>query len=179
MNPSKLSKTDTKRLNDARDALTDAHDAYVSARQDLDSQLSAILAALPSGDVEAPTMATALPPAKQLVAFVADAVSPAWEDYSVACEAFRSLLDELSTELRDAWESRSERWQESEAGSNASEWIDSLSDWEEPEAFPPPSAEEVARVAVECGWHEVEDLYDHDHESARDAAEAIETAAQE
>lgn len=63
-------------------------------------------------------------------------VSGAVESYNAVAGELASAIEDTASELRDAWNDRSEKWQESDAGQDAEAFISELESVEVPEFDP-------------------------------------------
>lgn len=173
-NPSKLNKADAKRLSDAQEAVSNARDAYIEARQEFEAACEKAIAG-----VDMPEPSSALIAAEAITSSYTDLLRPAWDDLETACSALRELCEEFSADLRAAWDGRSEKWQDSDNGSLASDWIDKFHGYETPDELPTIETADLAKHAVDHGWSDALTTFDHDYESSCDAAEALVSNSEE
>jgi hypothetical protein len=167
-NPSKLNKADAKRLSDAQEAVSNARDAYVEARQEFESACEKAIAG-----VDMPDSSSARRSAQSIESSYTDLLRPKWDDLETACSALRELCEEFFADLCAVWNERSEKWQDSDAGSLASDWISKFEEYEMPDELPTVTVADLAQHAAEHGWSDALTVFDHDYDSSCDAAEAL------
>lgn len=180
MSISKLSQKDGRRLDAAKEALAEAGAVYKLARESFDDRFAAATANLSDEETEAPAPAAAAALAKEIRESAEYAAMwDAWQNVSSTAEALKALCAEFAETRRESYESRSDSWRDSEKGEAVSSWLDQLESFEEPDAMPDLSAEDLARRAVAHGWNDAAEAFDHEYESALDAAEELSSAASE
>lgn len=165
MKATKLCKADAKRLDEAQDQARQALHAYQEACEVFSE---AVKASLESNEVDVNEESASPSIAKLVAEDVAGAAEPlaeAWSDVESAMEALVELCGELAETLQGEWDDRSEKWQESDQGSLASDWIDRFASFEEPRGLELPSVDDIVHHILSVGWGDIEDLYDHDWES--------------
>jgi|SRR6185503_2787035 len=83
--------------------------------------------------------------AKEAIQAVYDSLNAKLGDYRTAIEEATRVSEEIGNRLREEWDGKSEKWQESDAGTSANEMVEQWENvqFDEVEDLDPPDIEEV------------------------------------
>ena len=83
--------------------------------------------------------------AKEAIQAVYDSLNAKLGDYRTAIEEATRVSEEIGNRLREEWDGKSEKWQESDAGTSANEMVEQWENaqFDEVEDLTPPDIEDV------------------------------------
>jgi len=89
--------------------------------------------------------------AKEAIQAVYDSLNAKLGDYRTAIEEATRVSEEIGNRLREEWDGKSEKWQESDAGTSANEMVEQWENaqFDEVEDLDPPDIEEVNNDRIE------------------------------